>query len=34
MYIFGRKIHLIVYAIESTLRINLKKFHSTNINKM
>jgi hypothetical protein len=27
MYIFERKIYLIVYVIESTLGINFKKFH-------
>jgi hypothetical protein len=30
MYIFGRKIYLIVNVIESTLRINLKNFHLEN----
>jgi hypothetical protein len=27
MYICGRKIHLIVHVIESTLKINLNIFH-------
>jgi hypothetical protein len=27
VYIFGRKIYLIVYVIESTLRIKFKKFY-------
>jgi hypothetical protein len=27
IYIFGRKAYLIVYVIESTLRINFKVFH-------
>jgi hypothetical protein len=34
MYIFGRKIYLIVYVIESTLRINLRFSIWTNINKL